>query len=335
MTISDPDAAKLGWLALVAENMYLPGSRTPSANALLPQLGFVLVGLLVATDVDPLVFELDALGEPKGLGFGDTTYYGFLAHAAADPTRFVVAVRGTMAPAEWAIDARFPLISHPHGGGMAVESGFWSIYRTMQVVDLDGAANAAEAAPGLKARIGAGSVTVVGHSLGSALATYLTYDLVGLGGLQVSACLFASPNTGNAAWAAGFDAAVTDYALFNYILDIVPKVPFDAPPLIQYSSLSRARILDPRTAEANIAFDLLSHHHVICYSAMLDYAATAAWPGVIGEPTWHSVLGPVGGLSLNHDLAVATAAAVEQLDDFDRVAVRLISVTADAKGAHV
>jgi hypothetical protein len=333
MPFTDAEAARLGFLALVAENLFQQGERTPRPGPQIHDLGYVPVALLIATDVDPLAFKLDAGVETRDIGFGETSYYGFLARAADDPTRFVVAVRGTMDPAEWAIDARFPLISHPDGNGLAVESGFWSIYRTMRTVDLDGASNEAPAAEGLKARIGEGSVVVVGHSLGSALATFLVYDLVRGAKRAVSACLFASPRTGNAAWVSAFAAAVEDYALFNYILDVVPKVPFDVPPLIQYSTLPGARVLDPRTAEANIAFDLASHHHVICYSAMLDYAETAAWPGVVGEATWASVLGPTGGWSLNHELAVAAAGVVEKLEGYERRTVRLIKTMAEAKGA--
>ena len=54
--------------------------------------------------------------------------------------------------------------------------------------------------------VGAGTVTVTGHSLGSALATYLTLDVaVGLGD-RATACLFASPRTGDAAWVELFDS---------------------------------------------------------------------------------------------------------------------------------
>jgi hypothetical protein len=53
---------------------------------------------------------------------------------------------------------------------------------------------------GLVERIGAGAVTVIGHSLGSALATYLTYDLAKALKEKVSACLFASPRSGNKTW---------------------------------------------------------------------------------------------------------------------------------------
>src|ERR1700759_4914380 len=106
--------------------------------------------------------------------------------------------------------------------------------------------NSISAEKGVADKVGNAAVTVVGHSLGSAIATYLTYDLAKLAKGPVSACLFASPRTGNAAWVAAFDAAIKDYALFNYILDIVPKVPFDALPLIQYSTLPRETVLDPR-----------------------------------------------------------------------------------------
>ncbi len=335
MAISDVEAARLGLLALVAENLFLQGQTTPKPLKPVEDLGYVPVALLVATDVDPLDFKLAPGDEAREIGFGETSYYGFLAHAADDPTRFVVAVRGTMDPAEWAIDARFPLVAHPDGNGMRVESGFWSIYSTMQAVDLDGASHAAPAAAGLKARVGAGAVTVVGHSLGSALATYLAYDLAKGGGDGVSACLFASPRSGDETFVAAFDKAVKDYALNNYILDVVPKVPFDAPPLIQYSTLSKARVLDPRTAQANIAFDLASHHHVLCHCAMLDYHGTAAWPGIAGEPTWTSVLGPTGGWSLNHEMAVVAAAVVEKLEGYERRAVQLIRMMAETKGPHV
>ena len=335
--VTTADAAKLGWLALVSENLFLEGKTKPRDVAPIEGLGYTPVAVLIARDVDPLALRQTSDAALALLGLGDTSYYGFLARATIDPNRFVICVRGTMDPAEWAIDARFPTIAHPDGGGLEVESGFWSIYETMQMVDLDGVSNPVRAATGLAEKIDAAAVTVVGHSLGSALATYLTYDLVKSAKGPVSACLFASPRTGNAAWVVAFDKAVKEYALYNYILDVVPKVPFDALPLIQYSTLPRETVLDPLTVEANIAFDIPSHHHVICYSAMLNYQATVAWPGVVGDGTWASVIGPVpvSGFSLNHDLAVGVAIAVEKLEGFGREAVRLISVTAQAKGAHV
>ena len=138
-------------------------------------------------------------------------------------------------------------------------------------------------------------VTVVGHSLGSALATYLTLDLA-RGGLRdrVSACLFASPHAGNQAFVDLFDRTIADYRLFNYILDIVPRVPLG----LGYTPLSRRTVLQPATAEASIRIDVSCNHHVICYCAMLDYEGTmqATDPVPAGEASSAAcILGPETG----------------------------------------
>jgi triacylglycerol lipase len=119
---------------------------------------------------------------------------------------------------------------------------------------------------------------VAGHSLGAALATYLSMETAKLVGTQLSACMFASPRTGDQAWANLYDKTVTDYRLFNYILDAVPYVPFDLLPAIQYSTLSNATIVQPAISKPAIKLDLGCNHHVVCYCAMLDYDATKASP---------------------------------------------------------
>ena len=143
----------------------------------------------------------------------------------------------------------------------------------------------------------AGPVTVVGHSLGSALATYLTLDLARAGlSARVSACLFASPHPGDQAFVALFDQTIADYRLFNYILDIVPRVP----PGLGYAALPRRTVIRPSTAEAAIRFDIGCNHHVICYCAMLDYEETmnATNPVPPGEEGSKAcILGPETGES--------------------------------------
>jgi hypothetical protein len=84
--------------------------------------------------------------------------------------------------------------------------------------------------------------------------------------------LFASPRTGDSVWAGIFDKNVKQYDLFNYILDLVPHVPAG----IGYMTLSKATIIQPSTTQAGVKLDLLCDHHVICYCAMLDFAATNA-----------------------------------------------------------
>lgn len=89
----------------------------------------------------------------------------------------------------------------------------------------------------------------------------------------MSGCLFASPRTGDPAWADLFAVTVKDYRLFNYILDIVTRVP-----TLGYATLPNATVIQPSTAQAGIRLDILCNHHVIRYCAMIDYKETMAAP---------------------------------------------------------
>lgn len=148
----------------------------------------------------------------------------------------------------------------------------------MSCVETETGTTHAIAAGGIATIVGTGSVTITGHSLGSALATYLTLDVAVKPGSRVTACLFASPRTGNAAWAAFFDTKVTSYQLYNYILDVVTHVP-----TLGYATLSKTILLEPKTANAHVRLDVFCNHHVICYCAMIDYAAAMAVPIVPGD----------------------------------------------------
>jgi hypothetical protein len=162
---------------------------------------------------------------------GRTICYGYLAERGW-VREMVAVIRGTDGFVEWIEDAEFvpipysPQIGLSAGlGAMSVEQGFWTLYASMQLISPIGTPLGV-LAPSIATAVGpAGMVTVIGHSLGSALATYLTLDLArgGLAG-RVSACLFASPHTGNQAFVELFDQTIVDYRLFNYILDIVPRV---------------------------------------------------------------------------------------------------------------
>ncbi len=119
--------------------------------------------------------------------------------------------------------------------------------------------------------VGTGNVTVCGHSLGAALATYLSFDIAGLLGNRTSACLFASPRTGNPTWTTAYKVRVQTYRLINYVLDVVPYVPFE-PPVMPFETLPGAQIIEPETAQAEVRFDIAANHNLISYCAMLDAA---------------------------------------------------------------
>jgi len=220
---------------------------------------------------------------------------------------------------EWIIDAEFLLIPHPRHPGVQVEQGFWGIYQTMSLADPNtGVTTAQNATEGVAKLAGdAGTVVASGHSLGSALATYFTDDLAERIGPRASACLFASPRTGDAAWANLFDAEVQSYQLYNYILDLVTHVPS-----IGYATLPKATVIQPDAAKAAIRLDLFCDHHVICYCAMINYTKTMAAPTTDQDASCKACIsGPATAIPAS---VKGLAMVVNDLGVGDTIAVKLL-----------
>ena len=213
----DQQAVGFGFLAMFAEDMYAPiGSLNPPADARIAKSGWTIVAYLTAQDA--LFPQKDAAN--RQIGLSKRVFFGFLARNTDDPRAYAAVIRGTEGMVEWVIDAEFLLIPHPRHPGVRVEQGFWSIYQTMSLADpVTGLTTYQNAAEGVAQIVGAGDVTIAGHSLGSALATYFADDLAERLDAKVSACLFASPRTGDQAWASLVATTVRRYRLFNYILD--------------------------------------------------------------------------------------------------------------------
>jgi triacylglycerol lipase len=273
MSTKDDVAMGLMVMFVADMNTMFPATIAPPIDGRLAA-DWKVLGYLTATD---------ALLAANGgqLAKGQEVFYGVLARSLADPTKHVAAVRGTAGIVEWIEDAKFISIDNPAGAGR-VESGFWDIYASMQfktsATDVGVPAKA-----GIAAAVGAsGSVTVAGHSLGSALATYLAFDLAGptLLGTRVSALFFASPHPGDDVFVSAFDARLTGrYTLYNYFLDAVPRVPFGP----DYAHLPHVTDLRPSDVEARIRFELACSHHIVCYCSMLDYAQATAVPKISAD----------------------------------------------------
>jgi triacylglycerol lipase len=278
MSITDSQAVSFGLLTMYAEEMYVDGSLNPPMDPRVAAAGWTIVGYLTALDA---VFPAkNAPNQKLTLDGAKRVFFGFLAQNNADRSSYAAVVRGTSGIVEWVIDAEFLLIPHPRHAGAQVEQGFWNIYQTMSLADpVTGLSTHQNAAEGVAEVVGTGTVVVAGHSLGSALATYFTDDLAERMGANATACLFASPRTGDSAWAALFASTVKDYRLFNYILDIVTHVP-----TLGYATLPNATVIQPATAQAGVRLDVLCNHHVVCYCAMIDYKDTMAVPGVAQDP---------------------------------------------------
>ena len=262
-------APELAFLAMYAEDMHRDSDT--GSKLLAPDIDQRLAAdhdvkaLLVANDA---IFSLN-----KRMQIGpEPLYYGYVAQSKADPSTWIVGVRGTAGIAEWVIDGEFLPQDCPRGAGLKVEHGFWSIYETMELCECDGTTVInSDAAAGIGKLVGPGcKVTIVGHSLGSALATYLAYDITKHLQDRVSACLFASPRTGNKAWVDAVHTALQDrYLVINYLLDVVPNLPAASP---DYCTAQNVEVLRPSTADAGIKVEVRSNHHVLCYAAMLSYA---------------------------------------------------------------
>ena len=301
-------AAECAFLAMYAEDMRREtdtGSKVlaPDPDPRL-EADHEVVAYLVANDA---IFS----ASPHMQVGPQRLYYGYVARSKVDPTSWTVGVRGTEGIVEWIIDGQFLPQSHPRGGGIEVEHGFWSIYETLQLVEPDGQLKNADAAAGISALVGSDEVTVVGHSLGSALATYLCFDLERHLGKQVRACLFASPRTGNDAWVDAVAATLQDRCtVFNYLLDLVPHLPSRP----GYSTVRNELVILPSTAEAGVKVEVRSHHHVLCYAAMLSYATFQAHEGALRDVDAEERACVLGDHSMVPAQAKALQVAVEAVD---------------------
>ena len=258
---SNQEAARMALLAMYAEDSYASagGGGQVARAAIDPRVA------LAGWDVVGLITARDALFVERRLGLGETVFYGFLARSVADTSQYRAVIRGTHGITAWVEDATFAPIDHPLGG--KVEQGFYGIYSSMAYVDADGIA--VPVAAGVAREVKDNKVTVVGHSLGSALATYFALDLAISRnmGSHVSACLFASPRPGNLEFVNHFDQSVAAYDVFNYGLDLVPTVPG----LFGYSSLPKTTKIRPNLEMIRFSPDC--NHHALCYAQLLDPAA--------------------------------------------------------------
>ena len=165
-------------------------------------------------------------------------FYRFVAVGGA-PAAVVVALRGTATATEWWNDFQWDLVPFtqvPGGGNVA--QGFRDIYDTFGTMT-PGQQHSAPAPATFAADVAAAAteslaaevdpaglpIVVTGHSLGGALATLLVTDLTANTPLKPQAWTFASPNVGDAAFAARYGALSTvSWRIYNQV-NVVPYFP--------------------------------------------------------------------------------------------------------------
>lgn len=192
----------------------------------------------------------------------DRVCYGYLARNRAG--EYVAVIRGTDGAEEWLDDFDFiPRRPDTPLQGL-VDGGFYGIYRSLRLETRPG--DSRPLAAGIAQTVATARLAVTGHSLGAAMATYLTAELAALlPASQVSACLFASPKPGDETFAAYFRRAVSRYQVFSCQNDIVPL----APPA-GYSPLPDGTVLLPERSGVTVSPGPACCHHLISYIALLD-----------------------------------------------------------------
>jgi triacylglycerol lipase len=240
--------------------------------------GWTVVGIITGAD-NVVATAPSAPQQPSGLRQSairpgaDRRRYGYLAANAAGDT-YVAVIRGTDGAEEWIDDFVFVAEPRPQFPGR-VEAGFTDIYLSMEYRPL-GSSQPVSLAAGITGAVGAAAnVLILGHSLGSALAEALAYQLADAGALgadRVAAIMYASPKLGDHDFVSGFDARVTNYTVLNYEHDVVPLVPpFDITHLDLYRPVPYVQTITDEMATAVINnADKGCCHHLIDYIAMLS-----------------------------------------------------------------
>ena len=214
-------------------------------------------------------------------------YFGLVLKSTAAqgpllPGDILIAIKGTSNPAEWMVDftSVFQTPAQAQGPG-DVAVGFWALYSSMHLADFsDSSSNRRPATGALKSVIegSTGRVFITGHSLGAALATYLTYDLsqqlnaTSVGRLQPY--FFASPKTGTLSHVQNYQIKVPSYNLANYSNDWVPKLPFEIEgyrALQAGGAMHNVHTLRPGGQSwIPLPLDVGGNHSAVLYARLLD-----------------------------------------------------------------
>jgi hypothetical protein len=265
MPINWSTAIQYAGLVRIAESVAPTGSYGQAEIDQIKTAGYTFLqtfyGDDLATDVDSHL--------------GDVVTFGFLGVSPAK--ELVASIRGTDTILEWMHDGSFLMVRPPISGAQGLtDDGFTAVYRSLRI----GQANSTQSAKDfIKSYLDSGtgtSVTVCGHSLGGALATLLTLDV----GLNTSchtptAYTYASPRTGDHAFAGSYNAAIaTSYRIANR-QDLVPKLPPILPLPYEHVNTEYELNCPPKQVKSTIP----CMHHLTTYLWLAgQLAGTSAYP---------------------------------------------------------
>lgn len=214
----------------------------------------------------------DDLATDMDCHLGDIVTFGFLAVSGAK--ELVAIIRGTDSILEWLHDASFLMVQAPITGAHGLtEDGFTAIYKSFRIGPANGTQSAKESIKGYLDNGAATSVTVCGHSLGGALATYLTLDV----GLNTSchaptSYTYASPRSGDHTFAGSYNAAIASTYRIENRQDLVPKLPPILP--LPYEHVNTKFELNPPPNQINPTIPCM--HHLTTYLWLMSQLTGAS-----------------------------------------------------------
>ncbi|AOM41107.1 lipase family protein [Xenorhabdus hominickii] len=262
------EAANLAALVLYAAKMNVQyyNDPAPLADPRIEEDGYKVIAYISANDISFSV-------EPRKRELPEHVCYGFIAEKINSPGEYVITIRGTDPSNllefihDGFISFTSPWTNFPE---VEVSWGFFSVYDSMTLITTDTENyrdySNLKLAQAITQIIGITSqLTITGHSLGSAIAAYLMYE-IGPMFPNHSACLFASPRAGNSEFSKHVSQNFSHFEVFNYVNDVIPHLP---PEIFSYLSLEHITEFESQT-NIDISDNLLCDHYLINYIARLD-----------------------------------------------------------------
>lgn len=189
----------------------------------------------------------------------------------------VVSLRGTSDRQEWIDDAKFRLVkleldlasnlAEEKEKAVEVELGFHEIESSLTISPQPSTNKRTPLDSYIDAQSDIESLTIVGHSMGSSLATLFAYKTkLRQPELDIRLLTFASPLTGAPNFSASFESQFKKSIRIVNRPDIVPKMPF---PELGYKHVWRPVFIDS-TNSKRVVDSIACHHSLNTYLHMLD-----------------------------------------------------------------
>lgn len=248
----------LGALVECAYEMYQkdPGNLRPKLPANFPANRYSVISYILFSDF----FS----------GGWTQRFYGLFVEDKTAPGNYVIAIRGTQGWEEWWDD--FHVFPAPYPAGGNVESGFYDIYKTLATAApastaIEPASAFLENLKSLSAGPARPVFTIVGHSLGSALANFVALDAAMKLGAKADVRLttFACPLTGDQ----GFVRLLEKYVPANTRIVNIPDLVPDLPPDLGYVHVNTAFLVDSRNYPA-VKRTYACYHSILTYLYCLN-----------------------------------------------------------------